>query len=241
MHNAYQDEERARAYASLGFTGTYYLAFRDLPELIRRHGAGSRNALDFGCGAGRSTRFLRELGFETIGIDVSAAMLAQARAADPAGTYLHIQDDAATGWPAGPFDLTLAAFPFDNIGDVAHRIRLLTALRTRLEPRGVLVLVASAPELYTHEWVSHTTAAFRAENARRRPGEVVRVVIRHGGDGRPVHDQLWRDADYRAHFAAAGFRVLELVQPLGRADEPIDWQSETTLSPWLIYACTPER
>ena len=29
--NVYEDEERARAYATLQFPGTYYLAFRDLP------------------------------------------------------------------------------------------------------------------------------------------------------------------------------------------------------------------
>ena len=31
--NVYEDEERARAYATLQFPGTYYLAFRDLPAL----------------------------------------------------------------------------------------------------------------------------------------------------------------------------------------------------------------
>ena len=59
--NAYEDEERSRAYATLEFPGTYYLAFRDLPALIRRYNHG-RRALDFGCGTGRSTRFLRNLG-----------------------------------------------------------------------------------------------------------------------------------------------------------------------------------
>jgi len=72
--NVYEDEERARAYATLQFPGTYYLAFRDLPALIRRYNHGCR-ALDFGCGTGRSTRFLRTLGLEVIGIDISRAML----------------------------------------------------------------------------------------------------------------------------------------------------------------------
>jgi len=35
--NVYEDQERARAYATLQFPGTYYLAFRDLPALIRRY------------------------------------------------------------------------------------------------------------------------------------------------------------------------------------------------------------
>jgi ubiquinone/menaquinone biosynthesis C-methylase UbiE len=85
--NVYEDEERARAYATLQFPGTYYLAFRDLPALIRRYNHG-RRALDFGCGTGRSTRFLRNLGLEVIGVDISQAMLDQARALDPSGGVL---------------------------------------------------------------------------------------------------------------------------------------------------------
>ena len=99
--NTYEDERRAAAYARLGLTGTYYLAYRDLPSLIGEEGGG-RRALDFGCGAGRSTRFLRSLGFSAVGIDVSNAMLEEARRADPGGTYLHIADDASTGWPTAP-------------------------------------------------------------------------------------------------------------------------------------------
>src|SRR5690606_11214472 len=107
--NAYDDGDRAAAYADLGFAGTYYLAFRDVPDLITRHVTGER-ALDFGCGAGRSTRFLKELGFAAVGIDVAEPMLHMARERDPAGTYILVRDDAATGWPDGPFDLALAAF-----------------------------------------------------------------------------------------------------------------------------------
>ena len=83
----YEGEERARAYATLQFPGTYYLAFRDLPALIRRYNHGS-GALDFGCGTGRSTRFLRNLGRDVIGADISRAMLDQERALDPSGRLL---------------------------------------------------------------------------------------------------------------------------------------------------------
>jgi hypothetical protein len=39
--NVYEDQRRAESYAQLEFPGTYYLAFRDLPEIIRRHTAGN--------------------------------------------------------------------------------------------------------------------------------------------------------------------------------------------------------
>lgn len=60
FHNCYQDVTRADAYATLEFKNTYYLAYRDLPAIFQEHVHGSK-AIDFGCGTGRSTRFLRQL------------------------------------------------------------------------------------------------------------------------------------------------------------------------------------
>jgi SAM-dependent methyltransferase len=72
--NVYDDSERAKAYAALEFPGTYYLAFRDIPALIKKHVRGTR-ALDFGCGTGRSSRLLRDLGLSVVGVDISEPML----------------------------------------------------------------------------------------------------------------------------------------------------------------------
>lgn len=57
--NSYKDAKRAEAYAKLEFPSTYYLAYRDLPKIISEHVKG-REALDFGCGTGRLTRFLQK-------------------------------------------------------------------------------------------------------------------------------------------------------------------------------------
>ena len=40
--NCYEDARRAEAYAKLEFPGTYYLAYRDLPEIIFEHVTGIR-------------------------------------------------------------------------------------------------------------------------------------------------------------------------------------------------------
>ena len=96
FRNVYGDRARADAYASLEFPNTYWLAFRDLPEIVRGCARG-RRALDFGCGAGRSTRFLRGLGFEVTGVDIAGEMLERARAADAGGDYRLVPDgDLAT-------------------------------------------------------------------------------------------------------------------------------------------------
>ena len=81
-----ENATRAEAYSKLEFANTYHFAFRDLRQIFRTHVNGTA-ALDFGCGTGRSTGFLRRLGFEVVGVDISAEMIAQARAIDSEGDY----------------------------------------------------------------------------------------------------------------------------------------------------------
>ncbi len=42
FHNVYEDAQRAEAYAKLEFPGTYYLAYRDLPEIILHRSKGEK-------------------------------------------------------------------------------------------------------------------------------------------------------------------------------------------------------
>jgi len=231
--NVYEDEERARAYATLQFPGTYYLAFRDLPALIRRYSHGCR-ALDFGCGAGRSTRFLKDLGLQVTGADISQAMLDQARALDPAGNYHLIRDDIGSQFATGSLDLILAAFTFDNIPTDEVKTDALTGLRDLLAPNGALFLVVSSPALYVNEWASFTTRDC-PENRHARDGDRVRIVMLDVADRRPVEDVLCTDAHYHRLFGSVGFRVLDVQSPLATGKEPTQWVTETSTAAWTIY------
>ena len=153
--NVYDDAERARAYAALEFPGTYYLAYRDLPAIIAQHVIG-REALDFGCGAGRSTRFLKKLGFTAVGIDISKSMIELAAKADPDGDYRLVEDGDFDGFVPVSFDLIFSAFAFDNIPDVTKRSELLRSLRGLLRNHGRIILLGSTPDIYLHEWASFT-------------------------------------------------------------------------------------
>jgi SAM-dependent methyltransferase len=231
--NVYDDPARAEAYAALEFPGTYYLAYRDLPAIMSAHVRG-RTALDFGCGAGRSTRFLQGLGFETVGIDISARMIAQATSIDPAGSYLLVPDGDFSALDGAAFDLVLSAFAFDNIAGVEQRTALLHGLARLLAPAGRIVLLGSRPEIYTREWASFTTRDF-PQNRGARSGEAVQIVMKDVADARPVVDYLWFHEDYLALFAAAGVELIGCHRPLARADEPYRWVSETSVAPWVIY------
>jgi len=230
--NCYQDADRANAYATLEFANTYYLAFRDLAKILTEHVRGTR-ALDFGCGTGRSTRFLKELGFQVTGVDISEDMLRVARATDPAGDYRLVPGDNFDQFAAGTFDLVLCAFAFDNIPG-GMKAGIFRDLETLLAPCGTMVNLVSSPQIYTREWASFTTGDF-PENAAARSGDVVRIVTTDHPDRRPVEDILCTDESYRVFYRQAGLEAVQVLRPLARGDEPYAWVNETRVPPWVIY------
>ena len=149
--NGYDDAERAAAYAKLEFPGTYYLAYRDLPAIIAEHVTG-KAAIDFGCGTGRSTRFLNQLSFDAIGLDIADDMIDKARKIDPDGDYRLIQDGDFSQCPAHAYDLVLSIFTFDNIPTMEKKVTILKGLKSLLKSEGKIINLFSAPELYTNEW-----------------------------------------------------------------------------------------
>jgi SAM-dependent methyltransferase len=230
--NCYEDVSRADAYATLEFANTYYLAYRDLPAIMSEHVTGTK-ALDFGCGTGRSTRFLRKLGFNVTGVDISEDMLRIARAIDPAGDYRIVPGDDLSEFAPQAFDLIVSLFTFDNVPSAA-KVRIFSDLRNLLCPAGAIVSVVSSPDIYTHEWASFTTQDF-PENAAARSGDVVRIVVTDHRDRRPVEDILWTDESYRAVYREASLEAVQVFKPLARGDEPYAWVNETQIPPWVIY------
>jgi len=230
--NCYEDAMRAKAYAEREFANTYYLAYRDLPDIIRLHATGTK-ALDFGCGTGRSTRFARQLGLDVAGADIAPKMIAKAREIDPSIDYSLIQSDELRELPRDTYDLILSLFTFDNIAAPA-KLRLFRTLGALLKPSGKIISVVSSPEMYVHEWASFSTKGY-PENRSARSGDRVRNLITDTSDLRPVEDILCTDESYREIYAQTGLNLVATYRPLAKGDEPYRWVNETTLAPWTIY------
>lgn len=242
FRNTYEDARRAEAYARLEFANTYYLAYRDLPQLLREHVCGTK-ALDFGCGTGRSTRFLRNLGYSVIGTDISPEMIAKARELDPEGAYKLTPDDDFSAFSNAQFDLVLSMFAFDNIPRRTAKVQLFQQLRQMLAPAGRMISVVSTPEIYVHEWASFSTKDF-PENRAAGSGDLVRIVTTEIPDQRPTEDILFTDEAYRQVYCQAGLQVVVVNRPLARGDEPYIWVNETLVPPWAVYVLetqSPQR
>jgi SAM-dependent methyltransferase len=231
--NLYEDAKRAEAYAKLEFPGTYYLAYRDLPEIISKYVKGKK-AIDFGCGTGRSTRFLQTIGFDAVGIDIAEDMIKKAKEIDPKGDYRLIQGSDFTWFEKGAYDLILSAFTFENIPLMERKVDLFRKLGELHNKEGKIINLVSSPEIYVNEWASFSTKDF-PENRQAKCGDKVKIIMTDVDDRRPVEDIIWPDEDYRKTYKQAGLTLIQTYKPLAREDEPYKWVSETKIAPWVIY------
>ncbi|UCH96405.1 MAG: class I SAM-dependent methyltransferase [Candidatus Aminicenantes bacterium] len=239
IFNSYEDAKRAEAYAKLEFPGTYYLAYRDLHEIIFEHVKG-RKAIDFGCGTGRSTRFLQKIGFDTVGVDIAEDMIKKAREIDPKGDYRLIEDGDLNQFKDNAYDLALSVFTFDNIPAVENKVKILKAMGNLLKKEGRIVNLVSSPEIYTHEWASFSTKDFPG-NKYAKSGDKVKIIITDTEDKRPVVDIIWTDESYQEVFKRAGLELVKIYKPLANEREPYQWVNETRIAPWVVYVLKKGR
>jgi SAM-dependent methyltransferase len=233
FENSWGNQTRAESYSKLEFPNTYYLAYRDLPDIISSHITG-KDAVDFGCGTGRSTRFLKQMGFNVTGIDIASDMLQIARNLDKAGDYQLVTNGSYSHLGKEKYDLVQSVFTFDNIAGWDTRTAILTGLKDLLRPSGKLLLLDSTPELYTNEWASFSTKDF-PDNRKAKTGDIVLDIMLDVEDRRPVEDIFWTVEDYHKLFDKAGLTLEATYKPLGHEEEPFKWVSELNIAPWMIF------
>jgi SAM-dependent methyltransferase len=129
----------AARFAELAASGANVHGEADL--VTRLVGPGSR-VLDAGCGTGRVAIRLAQLGYDCVGVDLDASMLAEARRAAPELPWFLADltglDLSGHGVPAG-FDLVVAAgnvIPLLAAGTEPEAVERLAA---QLRPGGLLV------------------------------------------------------------------------------------------------------
>lgn len=108
----------------------------DAPMLAWAVAGGKGRAIDIGCGEGRFCRMLRAHGFETMGVDPTAALIARARALDPDGDY-RVEAGEALSDGDGEFDLAVFYLSLIDIAD--YRAAIAEAWRV-LKPGGRLLI-----------------------------------------------------------------------------------------------------
>ena len=168
-----------------------------------------RQTLDIGCGEGRLSRDLKQLGHRVIGIDSSPSLLAAARESD-ASMDLRLADAAALPLDDACADLAVAFMSLQDIDDMPAAI--IEAARV-LQPGGRLCLAIVHPINSAGRFEGATADAhfvikgdyldaFRKADAVERDGLAMTFSSQH----RPLED-------YFIALESAGFLVEALREP----------------------------
>ena len=207
------DPERYRRNA--GFVAALGAPLIDL--LAPRPG---ERVLDLGCGDGRLTEKLVELGAAVVGVDASAEQVAAARAR---GLDARLADGAALHF-AEDFDAVLsnAALHWMTRPD-----RVIAGVWRALEPGGRFVGEMGG-----------------AGNVARVRGALLEALARHGLDGAAADPWYFPSVeDYTARLEAAGFEVAEIAlieRPTELPGRLGDWL-ETFAEPFLFLVPAAAR
>ena len=174
-----------------------------------------RLTVDVGCGEGRVSRDLAELGHRVVGVDTSPTMVAAAREADPGGDYV-VADAARLPFADGHADLVVAFMSLMDVDDMPSAAGELARV---LEPGGNLALAVVHPINSAHEVdrVHPEGPLVLTEDyfdRRRYTDTIERDDVRMTFESRH-----WTLEDYFDALLAAGFRV-DAVREIGDPEHP---------------------
>jgi len=178
--------------------------------------APPRRVVDVGCGEGRLTRDLARLGYEVIGVDGSPTLVAAARAADHAGTYV-LADAAALPLADDSAELVVA---FMSLQDVDDLDRALAEMARVVVPGGRIRMAIVHPMNSAGRFTSREpNATFEIRGSYFEDRRYDDLIERDGLTMRfaSIHRSLERFT--RAVFDA-GLRIDHVVEVGDPNDEP---------------------
>lgn len=225
----------SKQYASLDNSGTAFLAFKIIPKLINKYSIG-RKTLDYGCGSGHSTAFLKELGLDATGVDISVDMLKEAKLLNPSISFELIKSGQLP-YENNCFDIVFSSFVLFEIPTKAELTTVIKEIYRTLRKGGIFIGVTGSSELYSHDWLSLNVDY--EQNRNLKSGDVAKVLLKEAN--LIVYDYYWTDMDYREIFSKTKFNLLETHLPLGEKRDGYQWRDESLYPPYIVYVLQKTR
>jgi 2-polyprenyl-3-methyl-5-hydroxy-6-metoxy-1,4-benzoquinol methylase len=176
------------------------------PGAIERLEAGACVA-DLGCGRGRAVIAMAERfpNSHFVGYDLSAAAIAEARAAarhlDNVEFRIRDLSTFDSEAPARAYDLVTT---FDAVHDQARPLAMLRGIKRALKADGIYLMQDIKGSSHVHENLDHPTGTFMYTISCLH---CMTVSLAQGGDGLGA---MWGEQQARALLAEAGFGSVDL-------------------------------
>lgn len=222
----------AREYAEKFKEGTMVTDWRlghSIVEELLGDARGKR-ILDYGCGSGKFSRRLRDLGALVIGVDTSPTAIELAkRAGEEKITYHRIPPDDLSIVHNEPIDHAVATFVFCTIQEERRLQAITQQIYERLPLYGTFTVCDPHPNSLGYTYVS---------TRREKPAVVANgmpIQVQLAGMDSSFYD-YWRSiAAYRALLEGAGFSIETIREPIieGHPKETF-WRDERVQAPNVI-------
>jgi SAM-dependent methyltransferase len=188
-----------------------------------------KKILDFGCGNGKFSVYLSQLGADVVGIDISAAQLEVARKKeDKSIIYLQDNDPQIENY-LNYFDAGVLIFVLCEISSNETQLAVLKRVNSLLKPGAELVIL-------NPNWEKSNGKEFVTHYLKYQPelklGGPVTTVLR-GETDLHLPDYFWSKDSYIDTLTKSGFGNFEIYEPLASADES-QWRDEKEFPPFLI-------
>lgn len=207
-----------------------YLAYRDIPSLLEKYSCSGK-ALDYGSGTGYSSKFLQDMNFDVVGVDVSLEMLLQSRICYPNIPFSQVKNQVVP-FNTSEFDFIFSSFVLFEIGTNLDIISYLKEANRLLKNDGLFLAITGSQNLHcpSRKWLNFNSNF--EQNNHLTSGSLAKLYLYDANI--EFTDYYWTEQDYRKFFIAAEFELLEVYYPLGLSDEPYSWKDEILYSPFTI-------
>jgi SAM-dependent methyltransferase len=219
----------AKIYSTFGIEGTSYEIGYDCVRQLLDGNISGEIFLDFGCGAGRSTAFLKELGAGHVyGVDHDQNMVDLARAMNLDGAEFFFIADAIP-LPDESVDGAISLTVFVEIRTVAAMRRACSEIARILRPGSPFIVMSISPMAFGHTFRNFAYPA--AEHLHS--GAIISAIVTAPGGQFSIDDTYWTEDDYREALSEAGFTVAAIDYP--RPRDPSAWATdEATIPPFIV-------
>ncbi len=211
--------------------GTGYLAFRDLPLILKSY-CGAK-ALDFGCGAGRSSNYLHRLGYAVTGVDINLEMIERAKINLPACEFVHL-NNVGLPFENNCFDIVFNSFVLFDMSSKDEITAAFKEMKRVCKKGGKIVSIVNSDYLFIKKWL--TVDNDFEQNKNLISGDIARLYL--SDVGVDIYDYYWADHDYMDCFERAGLINTDRHQSLGHHDEAYNWNEELNYPPYTIFICS---